>query len=135
MALSNTERQRLSREKAALRGSKSLSIGTIPIKYHKRFKELATLAKEGLLDEDITKLEKITPGFEGELKGALRVSEHHLKDANERLERLSIKTKENAQEALKASDKAIEKLTRMNNELKTELNIFKKMLWRFYWRG
>jgi hypothetical protein len=47
MALSNTERQRLSREKAALRGSKSLSIGTIPIKYHKRFKELATLAKEG----------------------------------------------------------------------------------------
>jgi ribosome-associated translation inhibitor RaiA len=69
------------------------------------------------------------------LKGALRVSEHHLKDANERLERLSIKTKENAQEALKASDKAIEKLTRMNNELKTELNIFKKMLWRFYWRG
>jgi len=138
MALSNTERQKRLREKAALEGSKSLSIGTIPIRYHKRFKELGLLAKAGTLSLDITTLEMVTPGKEAKLEGALRVSEKHLKEANEKREQAEEKTRKQFSEHLAKAYEATQLQERQKEQFKKELKIerdkYKHLFWNIFWR-
>lgn len=114
------ERQAKRRSEMALKGYKNLSLGFVRIKYHEALKELAAQVNEGGITDDLKVKRIIDTSESKKLQKRITELQSELKAVNLNLEKQSQKTIEQSE---------------LVGTLKVQLESFKAIFWRFFWKS
>tara|TARA_R110000764_G_C11008102_1_gene382951 strand:+ start:1531 stop:1908 length:378 start_codon:yes stop_codon:yes gene_type:complete len=113
------ERQAKRRSEMASKGYKNLSLGFVHTKYHEALKKLAAQVNEGGITADLKVKTIIDTSESKKLQKRITELQSELKAVNLNLEKQSQKTIEQSE---------------LVGTLKVQLESFKAIFWRFFWK-